>query len=397
MKTLIVNGKIITAEGILNHASLLIENGLIKEIVKSSSSITGAIRYDAGGNYVSPGFIDLHLHGGGGFDFMDGTAGAFREVAKTHIDHGTTSMLPTTLTSTKENLHAVLDTYTEACKDPLLASVFCGIHIEGPYFSMSHRGAQDPRFIRNPDRMEYSEILARHTCIKRWSVAPELDGALEFGNLLASQNIIASIAHTDALYDDILKAYKNGYSLVTHLYSAMNGVVRRNAYRFAGAVEAAFLLDGLDVEIIADGRHLPIPLLQLVYKVKGAGSIALITDAMRAAGTDHASSILGNLEDGIPVIIEDEVAKLPDRTSFAGSIATADRLVRVMWKEAGIELAEVIRMISSTPAKILGITQNKGSIVPGIDADLVIFDEDVRIKEVFLLGNPWFKSIREGD
>jgi N-acetylglucosamine-6-phosphate deacetylase len=386
MNTIIENGKIITPEGIIDQGSLLIENGLIKGIFKSAAPIPDAIRIDAGGNYVSPGFIDLHLHGGGGYDFMDGTVESFQKAAETHIAHGTTSMLPTTLTSTKENLHAILSAYKEACKNDIIASVFCGVHIEGPYLSMSQRGAQDPRFIRNPDREEYSEILNRHKCIKRWSVAPELEGALAFGKILASQNIIASIAHTDALYDDILKAYANGYSLVTHLYSAMHGVVRRNAYRFAGTVEAAFLLDGLDVEIIADGKHLPMPLLQLIYKIKGAGRIALITDAMRAAGTNHTRSILGSRIDGIPVIIEDEVAKLADRTSFAGSIATADRLVRVMWKEAGIELTEVIKMISSTPARILGISQRKGSIENGKDADLVIFDDAVQVREVFLGG-----------
>jgi N-acetylglucosamine-6-phosphate deacetylase len=217
-------------------------------------------------------------------------------------------------------------------------------------------------------------------------VAPELEGALEFGKLLASKKIIPSIAHTDAVYSDVEKAVANGYSLVTHLYSAMNGVVRRNAYRYAGTVEAAFLMDELDVEIIADGKHLPVPLLQLIYKIKGADKICLITDAMRAAGTDVTQSILGKIDDGIPVIIEDDVAKLQDCSSFAGSIATADRLVRVMWKEAGINLADVIKMMCTTPARIAGVQDSVGSIVTGKNADIVIFDDSVNIEKVFIKG-----------
>lgn len=166
----------------------------------------------------------------------------------------------------------------------------------------------------------------------------------------------------------------------------MNGVIRRNAYRFAGTVEAAFLINNLDVEIIADGKHLLVPLLQLVYKIKGPDKIALITDAMRAAGTDAKQSRLGSINDGIDVIIEDNVAKLADKTSFAGSVATANRLVRVMWKEAGIDLVDVIKMMSTTPACIAGVQNCMGSIETGKDADIVIFDEDVTIKTVFIKG-----------
>jgi N-acetylglucosamine-6-phosphate deacetylase len=386
MKTVIERGNIITPQGIMENGSLLIEDGVIKAVSPSVIEIADAIRIDANNKYVSPGFIDLHVHGGGGYDFMDGTTDAFLTIAATHLSHGTTAMMPTTLTSTTKSIHDILDCYEEALLLNSKGAKFLGVHIEGPYFAMAQRGAQDPRYIRNPDKAEYSEILNRHSCIKRWSVAPELEGALEFGKLLDSKKIIPSIAHTDAVYSDVEKAVANGYSLVTHLYSAMNGVVRRNAYRYAGVVEAAFLMDELDVEIIADGKHLPVPLLQLIYKIKGADKICLITDAMRAAGTDVTQSILGKIDDGIPVIIEDEVAKLQDRSSFAGSVATADRLVRVMWKEAGINLAEVIKMMCTTPARIAGVQEFVGSIVTGKNADLVIFDESVTIQSVFMKG-----------
>ena len=158
----------------------------------------------------------------------------------------------------------------------------------------------------------------------RWSAAPELKGAIAFARYMKSKGILTSIAHSDAIYEEVVEAFENGYSLVTHLYSGMSGVTRRKAFRYAGVIESAFIIDEIDVEIIADGIHLPPPLLKLVYKIKGADRTALITDAMRAAGMPPGESVLGSLRNGIKVIVEDGVAKLPDRESFAGSVATAD-------------------------------------------------------------------------
>jgi N-acetylglucosamine-6-phosphate deacetylase len=194
------------------------------------------------------------------------------------------------------------------------------------------------------------------------------------------------MAHTDAVYEEALEGFNNGYTLATHLYSGMSGVTRRNAYRYAGVVEAAFLIDGMDVEIIADGVHLPAPLLQLVYKIKGAARTALITDAMRAAGMPEGDSVLGNIHHGLKVIVEDGVAKLPDRSAFAGSVATADRLVRTMIREAGVTLQEAVRMMTATPAAILGLGDSKGTLAPGMDADLVIFDEDIKVHATIIKG-----------
>jgi N-acetylglucosamine-6-phosphate deacetylase len=151
-------------------------------------------------------------------------------------------------------------------------------------------------------------------------------------------------------------------------------------------VEAAFLIDDMDVEIIADGIHLPPPLLQLVYKIKGAGRTALITDAMRAAGMPPGESVLGNIQHGLKVIVEDGVAKLPDRSAFAGSVATADQLVRTMIRQAGVSLPEAVRMITATPASILDILEKKGTLAPGKDADIVIFDDDIRIHSTIVKG-----------
>ncbi len=374
----ISNGKVITPKGILEHTDLLIENNFIKAIDKNIQS-SDAIKIDATGLYVSPGFIDIHVHGGGGADFMDGTEDAFLQVAPTHARYGTTSMLPTTLTSSKEELFKTIDIYKSAHQNNKYGAKFLGLHLEGPYLSINQCGAQDPKYIRNPDPAEYKEVLAYTDSIKRWSAAPELDGAIEFAKYLDEKNILVALAHTDAIYEEVLKGFENGYTLATHFYSAMSGVTRRNAFRYAGAVEAGYLIDEMDVEIIADGIHLPAPLLQLVYKIKGAERTALITDAMRAAGTDVKESTLGSLNNGLKVIVEDGVAKLPDRSSFAGSVATADRLVRNMVNMAGVSLEKAIKMITETPARILQLQDKMGALRRNYAADIAIFDDNINI------------------
>lgn len=385
-KIKIYNGKVITSCRTIPEGCILIDGGVITQVAEGNTDFPGSIEIDARGNYISPGFIDIHVHGGGGCDFMDGTEEAFLKIAETHAQHGTTAMLPTTLTSDKENLIQTLELYERANNRNVSGAQFIGLHLEGPYISVNQRGAQDPRYIRDPDPAEYQEILARSSSIRRWSAAPELNGAIQFGKYLTSKGILAAIAHTDAIYEQVVEAFENGYTLATHLYSAMSGVTRRNAIRYAGVIESAYIIDEMDVEIIADGIHLPAPLLKLVYKIKGAEHTALITDAMRAAAMPEGESILGNLKNGLKVIVEDGVAKLPDRSSFAGSVATADRLVRTMIQMADIPLQDVIRMISATPARIMNIANKKGSLAAGMDADVVVFDKDINIKKTLING-----------
>jgi N-acetylglucosamine-6-phosphate deacetylase len=215
----------------------------------------------------------------------------------------------------------------------------------------------------------------------------------EFGKTLREHHILASIAHTDAVYDDVMEAFENGFTLATHFYSAMSGITRRNAVRYMGVIESAYLLEEMDVEIIADGYHLPAPLLKMIFQLKGAGKTALVTDAMRAAGTDVTESILGSLKSGVKVIVENGVAKMPDRSSFAGSVATADRLVRTMITEASVSLTDAIRMITSTPARILGISDSKGTIAIGKDADLVIFDNQINVSLTMINGRIVYNTL----
>ncbi|WP_254562433.1 N-acetylglucosamine-6-phosphate deacetylase [Dyadobacter diqingensis] len=385
--TKIFNGKILTPHRIISGGCVIIENGIIREVSEKNIEVPGATEIDAHGKYIAPGFIDLHIHGGGGADFMDGTEEAFLTIAEIHARYGTTAMVPTTLTSEKEDLLKTLDLYEIANKNNTKGAQFLGMHLEGPYFAMSQRGAQDPRYIRDPDPAEYQEVLAHSSSITRWSAAPELKGAIEFAKYLKSKGVLAALAHTDAIYEEVLEGFENGYTLATHLYSGMSGVTRKNAFRYAGVIESAFIIDAMDVEIIADGIHLPAPLLKLIMKIKGADRIALITDAMRAAGMPEGDSVLGPLKTGLKVIVEDGVAKLPDRSSFAGSVATADRLVRNMIQMADVSLLDAVKMISLTPARIMKVDNRKGSLVAGKDADIVIFDENINIEKTIINGS----------
>jgi N-acetylglucosamine-6-phosphate deacetylase len=382
----IINAKIITPTRIIKNGTLLARNGKIIAIAEGNIDSDAETVINADGKYLSPGFIDIHVHGGGGHDFMDNTVEAYLEIAKLHASHGTTAFTPTTLSCEHEALLKTLNLYEES--EPLNknGAQFLGMHIEGPYFAMEQRGAQDPRFIRPPDPKEYQEILQHSSVVKRWSAAPELKGAVEFGRFLKSKGILPSIAHTNAIYEEVLEAYENGYTHITHFYSCMSGVSRRNAYRYAGVVESGYLLEDMTVEIIADGRHLPPALLKLVYKIKGPDKIALITDAMRAAGMPPGESVLGDLRNGLKVIVEDNVAKLPDRSAFAGSVATTIQLVKNMITLADVPIIDAVKMMTTTPAKIMKADDTMGSITVGKNADLVIFDDDINLHKTIIGG-----------
>jgi len=385
-KIKIIHARLLSPFRIIENACILIEKGTITRISQGDFDEKVSKIIDAKNNYVSPGFIDIHTHGAGGYDFMDGKINSFLGAAKMHAKHGVTSIVPTTLTSTNKELFKLFDSYRDAKWKNTKGAQFLGLHLEGPYFSMNQRGAQDPKYIKVPKKKEYEEILSHTDDIIRWSAAPEIPGALEFGRYISSRGITASIGHSDADYNDVVRAMENGYTHVTHLYSGMSGVMRKNAYRYAGVIESAFLLDQLTVEIIADGNHLPASLLQLIYQIKGPSRIALITDSMRGAGMEPGKSILGSIKKGTEVIIEDGVAKLPDRTAFAGSVATGDLLVRNMIKLAGVPLLHAVQMMTTTPAKICGCSRMKGILSEGMDADIIIFDDQIKIKTTIING-----------
>ena len=384
MVTNIINGRIITGDSIVEGV-LVLKDGIIQGINRRKSP--GATVIDAEGCYVAPGFIDIHTHGAGGADFMDGTVEASQTATRMHARHGTTLLYPTTCTSSNELLFESFETYRKALAYCHGGAAMGGLHLEGPYFAPEQAGAQDPAYLRSPRPEDYGKILEKGgDILKRWSFAPELDGSPAFAAALKARGILASIGHTNATFEECDAAYRSGAEHMTHFFSCMSTVTRRNAYRYAGVVEYGYFQDGMSIEIIADGVHVPKSLLQLVLKIKGVDRIALVTDSMRAAGMPEGKSILGGLAEGREVIVEDGVAKMPDRSCFAGSVATTDRLVRTMVQVAGCSITDAVRMMTANPARFMGIADRKGSIAPGKDADIVIFDDDIRVSHVLVAG-----------
>lgn len=387
MSTLkIINGTIVTG-GESFVGNVVLKDGVVDYVgVENPEVPADAEVIDAKGHYVAPGFIDMHTHGAGGADFMDGTVEAYLTAARTHAIHGTTLLYPTTLTSTNEDLFGSFDTYLNAQKLNTEGAQFGGMHLEGPYFNPVFAGAQDPRYLRNPWPEEYLEILDRCPVLARWSFAPELEGSPEFASELKKRGIVASIGHTNATFDECNAAYEAGATLMTHFYSCMSTITRRNARRYAGTVEYGYIQDGIFVEVIADGVHVPKNLLKLLLKIKGVERMCLVTDSMRGAGMPEGPSILGSLKDGQEVIVEEGVAKLLDRSAFAGSVATADRLIRTMVQIAECSIPDAVRMLTENPAKVMGIAEHKGALKQGMDADVVIFDDNINIKNTIIKG-----------
>ena len=385
MKTLIKNGRVITPEATIS-GYVLYEDGIIKEIGAGECTCAADEVIDAQGLYVSPGFIDIHTHGAGGADFMDGTVEAFLTASKMQAAHGATLVYPTTLTSSNEVLFETFETYEKALQANTDGAAFGGLHLEGPYFNPKQAGAQDPRYLRNPDPADYMEILSRSNHIARMSFSPELEGAPELAAELSKRGIIASAGHTDASFEECDEAFKSGCSLITHFFSCTSTITRKFSYRTAGVMEYGYYQDGMAVEIIADGHHVPSSLLHMIVKVKGLDNVVLVTDSMRGAGMPEGPSILGGLADGQECIIENGVAKLMDRSGFAGSVCTADRLVRTMITIGGATMEQAVKMASANPARVMGILDNKGTLEAGKDADIVIFDDNVNVAATIVRG-----------
>ena len=322
----IKNVKIVLETKTINLGYLLIRDGVIAEVGEQPvpEALAALQTLDGEGMFLCPGFVDLHAHGGGDHDFMDGEADDILCAARAHLAHGTTTIAPTTLTS--------------------------------------------------------GHML-------RWSIAPELDGAMALGDELKARGIIASIGHSNADYETVKESLKHGFTHVTHLYSGMSTITRRMGHRVLGVVECAYLFDELDVEIIADGIHLPPELLRLILKTKNNRQISLVTDSMRGAGMPEGPSVLGSRSHGMPVMISGGIANMLDHSGFAGSVATTDRLVRTMVQKAGLPLHEAVNMASLHPARLIHKDDEIGSIAVGKRADLVLLDENLLTRRVFVDGH----------
>ncbi|MDX9691508.1 MAG: N-acetylglucosamine-6-phosphate deacetylase [Acholeplasmataceae bacterium] len=385
MKTLFKNARVVLENRIEEDYSLLIENDHILAYGPNTFFIDNYdLIIDVKNQFISPGFIDLHVHGGGGADFMDHNNEKFKIITQAHAKHGMTACLATTLSSLNEEVFELLEKCPKEDEN-LEGARILGVHLEGPYFSMEQRGAQDPMYIKTPQVEEVNEFLKYKHQIKRWSMAVELENMDKIIPIIKQNNILVSLAHTSATAQEVIKSEDWGVSLATHFYSGMGSIYRIKGLRAAGAVEGVYLSKSMIAEIIADGKHLPKELIQMIYKFLGAKRVILTTDAMRAAGTDHMESILGSLEKGQRVIIKDGVAKLPDETSLAGSIATMDRLLKTVL-DAGISMVDGVNSISLLPAKLIHVDDRYGKIEPNYKADFVIFDDDINIISTYING-----------
>ncbi len=387
MKYRLCNGSVVTDASVIEK-DVLIKDGIIEAVTDRDIITDGYERIDCRELFISPGFVDIHQHGGGGSDYMDDDPDAYLNATNAHLTHGATSLMPTLLSADTENTLRAVRAYKKAKSDPRIKADLIGLHIEGPYISPHQAGAQKPEHIRAFDEREYKAIVKEGDGhIKRWSVAPEIDGVEKFAAFAKENRITLSIAHSNADLDTVLRAYEMGFHHITHFYSCVSTIVRRGGFRVPGVLEAGYYIDGMNVEIIADGCHLPHSLLRYVVKFKDRDRVALITDAMRGAGQTEGKSFLGSMDDPLPVIIEDGVAKLEDRSAFAGSVATADRLVRNMLM-CGLSIPKAIQMITVNPISMMGLDLKKGRIAPGYDADICVFDSDINVKKVFCGGEP---------
>ena len=267
MLTQIINGKIFTPQGWVENGSVLIEDTKIQRILNHSRVMDGVEKtIDAKGSYVLPGGVDIHVHGGGGRDFMECTEDAFLTAVEAHRAHGTTSILPTLSSSTVPMIREAAATCERLMEDPM--NGILGLHLEGPYFNPKMAGGQLPENIKTAKPEEYKPIIEDFTCIKRWDAAPELEGSCEFAGYLTSKGVLASLAHTAAGWEDVKKGYDSGFTHATHFYNAMTGNHKEGEYKHEGTVESVYVIDGMTVEMIADGIHVPPIMLRLIWKSK---------------------------------------------------------------------------------------------------------------------------------
>ena len=395
----LVGGNLLTPLRNLNPGIVVVEGDRIVAVGDEHLKIGGSVReIDVDNLFVSPGFIDIHLHGGGGHDVMEGAVEGLKAIAEAHARGGTTSWLGTTLTAPIDQIEkalAAMEKVVDASQNR--GARLLGAHLEGPYFSLEQAGAQNPAYLKNPNLSEFGKLADTFSCIKRVSAAPELPGALELGTELRRRGILASIGHSNATYQDVIKGMEAGFTHVTHIYSGMSSVRRINAYRFSGVLETTLLLDDLTTEMIVDGHHLPPSLLRLIIKAKGTDRVCAITDATAPAGLGPGKYQLG----GLDVIVEDVVAegyeaqlkkgdcvaKLADRSAFAGSVATMNKVVRNLVRLANVPPLDAVKMATWTPARIIGMSHERGLLAPGMKADLVAFDKDFNVRMTIVEGN----------
>ncbi|NLB33676.1 MAG: N-acetylglucosamine-6-phosphate deacetylase [Tissierellia bacterium] len=380
MNILFKNIKLVTPFEVLTGYCVEVRQGIISKIDKEDNIQKNNVDeiVDGKGLYLSPGFIDIHNHGNSGYDFMDATPEALDSIGKYHLNNGVTSYLGTVLTQSYENISKAIRNIANY-ENKNDSSEILGIHLEGPFFAQSKKGAQPEKFIKNPDMLFIKELIdISGNRLKMVSLAPEIKGAHEMIKFLRGKGIIVAMAHSDATYEDAITGINQGATVATHLYNGMRGF----SHREPGIVGASLTDDRVYCEIIYDRIHLHDAAVNLALKAKGSDKIVLVSDAMRAAGLSDGEFELG----GQKVMVEDGEVSLKDG-SLAGSTLNLHKSVQNMVNYLNVPLYEAVKMASLSPAKALGIEERKGSIEVGKDADMILFDHNLEIVHVIKGGN----------
>jgi N-acetylglucosamine-6-phosphate deacetylase len=365
--------------GRADEVDLHLAGGKIEAVRPAAPVPPDVRRIDAAGLVAVPGFIDLHVHGARGADFMDATEDAFRISAEYHAAGGTTAYLPSTATESPQAILACID-MAARCRERRIGPVeILGVHVEGPYMAPKKHGCHDPGFVRAPSREENRAFLDRAHIIKRITLAPEVPGVLDFIAALARHGVVASGGHSDATADQTLAAVDRGMSMITHLYCAMSTIVKNGPFRTPGMLEAALLDDRLATELIADLKHVSKDLMRLALKAKAERTVCFVTDAMRGAGMPDGTYAFGTVN-GTKAVVEGGVARMLDNSGFASSTVRMIDLVRNAVEALGLDLEAAVRRASLIPATIAGVADRKGSLDPGKDADLVLLETKPRLE-----------------
>jgi N-acetylglucosamine-6-phosphate deacetylase len=385
----LVNARLVLPDEIV-RGTLAVRGGCIQKISKaagktSSQTVRPDGTIDLKGGFLAPGFVDLHIHGAMGHDTMEATPQAFRAITEFHLRGGTTSLSLTTLTAPHADILRVLDAVRPLRNRTLGGARIIGVHVEGPYISPKRAGAQNPKFVRPPNKpAEWRELLRFGRLITQMTIAPEEQGALALIRALRRNGTIASGGHTDANHEHLIPALKAGLNHATHTFNQMSTITKRGPYRWAGMIEFALAHDEILCELICDGQHVPPIIMKMLFNAKGRDGVCLVTDASSGAGLPAGTKF--ELY-GMAVRTTQHTAELVDGTGLAGSTLTMIRAVKTAVELGGQTLVDAVRMASLNPARQLGRANEFGSLEVGKRADLVWFDERFRVRGVWLDGD----------
>ncbi len=379
----LVNGRVVLPTSVTQDKVIVIERDKIVAVTDEGALGMDIERVDVGGRYITPGLIDLHTHGALGHTFNEPTADAFATICTGHARCGVTRVVATLATAPIPDLVACFNFAREWMRAPRAGARVQGVYLESPYINPAQKGALDAANIRTPDDGSADVLLEHSDVIKIFALAPELPGALALVEKLARQGIVPAAGHSSARDDEMLAAMRVGLRHVTHIWSAMSSTIREGPWRRPGVLETALTYDGLTVEMICDNKHLPPTLMKLAYKCIGAERLCVISDTTSGAGLPEGARFrMGALE----YEVHDGVGMLLDRSAFAGSTTLVNAMIPILTNIVGVPLVEAIRMLTLTPARVLGVEARVGSLAPGKDADVAIFDADWRAWRVYIGG-----------